>query len=375
MRKQIDIGTCDINQSDIDEVSKSLESRFLSHGDQLCKFEEEIAHRHGYKYGLMVNSGQSALEIALVLAKVKLKKSKLRVVVPSTTYAATLWAVLNTNNEAVFCDVNQEFNIDYWDLADLKDIDVVLAVDLCGKACIIPSEIREKYYIIEDACEACGNTLCNYGDIFCTSFYVSHIITTGSGGMLCLSDKNLYDYAKSYIAHGRVWGGNFLENREEWVDRFRFDKVGVSYRSNNFSAALGLSQLKRIDSIIEKRKLNARELIRLFNSSNILMYNFIVPDEEYWEQSIFQFFPIVIRRESTINREKLLRYLYEKRIDSRLLLNLLDQPIVQRLYRDYDVSCSSSLFYNKNGFIVGCHQNLDLKDMSYIASTIEDYLK
>ena len=183
--KHIHIGTLDVDATEEDRVVETIRSRFLSAGPVIDEFENKIAALHGKKHGIFVNSGQSALEVALKLAETRLCLGRpLRVLIPTTTYAATLWAVLNTGNISIFCDINPKtFCIDYTKV--LEDYDVALPVDLCGYSANSPPE-GKNVFIIEDACEAVGNKDCTYGDIICLSFYVAHIITTGSGGMICL---------------------------------------------------------------------------------------------------------------------------------------------------------------------------------------------
>lgn len=374
---RVTIGTYECNDSDVMAVVRAMQSGMLSTGKELDEFEKRVANRHNYKYGIMVNSGQSALEVALILAKVKLKKNKLKVIVPANTYAATLWAVINTGNEAIFCDIGKDYNIDWPQFGDSghpnQDLkaDVILAVDLCGKSTVPPKWIKDKYFIIEDACEAFGNKLVGYGDIVCFSFYVSHIITTGQGGMLCLRDKDLEDYGRSYIAHGRVFGGDFTKFKDKWVDRFLFDKVGVSYRSHNLSASLGLAQFSRIDEIIYKRRHNASILL---SRHETLDEYFIFPSNSYHNSCIYQFFPILIK-DSKINREHLLNYLFENGIDSRVLLSLTNQPIVKKLYGEkINYQYPQSHYVNDFGFIVGCHQNQTEKDMDYVLAVLRNYI-
>lgn len=387
--KKITMGTYQCTEEDIESVTKTLRSNYLSTGSELKKLENRVANLCGKKYGLMVNSGQSALEVALILAKVHLGKNKLRVAIPATTYAATLWAIINTGNEPVFVDIGDDYNIDCNNLENDLDVDAILAVDLCGKVADIPEWVKRKYFVIEDACEAFGNPKCTYGDIICFSFYVSHIVTCGSGGIVCLNNKELYKYAESYIAHGRVYGGDFTSYTDKWVDKFLFDKVGVSYRSSNINAALVWSQLDRLSDILSKRKENAKILIDLYQKSNILKANFIFPDYNYHENCVFQFFPIVIKssllfppihslekgKRIPFCKEELLQYLFENKIDSRVLLSLTNQPIIKRLYGDIEQKFTKACFCNKNGFIVGCHQNLDRSDMIYIIEILEKYIK
>jgi len=375
MEKKITIGTFECADEDIMAVVRAMQSGMLSTGKELKEFESKVSFYHGHRHGIMVNSGQSALEVALVLAKVALKKTSLKVVVPATTYAATLWAILNTDNEPIFCDIGDDYNIDYSQLSKDLEADVILPVDLCGKTTRPPDWVLDKYFIIEDACEAFGNKEANYGDITCFSFYVSHIITTGSGGMLCLDRDDLDEYARSYITHGRTFGGDFTKYNDQWVNRFLFDKVGVSYRSDNLSAALGLSQFNRVDSVIERRRENARVLLSDWDSWSSLNRNYIYPSRSYHENCVYQFFPIMINRPD-MDRGDLLRFLFEKGIDTRVLLNLTDQPIVETLYGDkLKHKFKNAHFANERGFIVGCHQDLDRKDMIYISECLHLYVK
>ena len=371
MTKHISIGILDIDKTEEEYVIKAIQSGFLSAGPMIESFENKIAALHGKKHGIFVNSGQSALEVALILAKecLGLYNRPLRVLIPATTYAATLWAVLNTGNIPVFCDINRDtLCIDYTCTKD-KVFDIVLPVDLCGYAA---GAYTEDSYQIEDACEAVGNSFASYGDIICTSFYVSHLITTGSGGMLCLDDDYLVEYARSYISHGRKFGGDYTKYKNMWVDRFLFDKVGISARGNALEAAFGLAQLKKLGQIIQQRRKNAEYFYNLWDNSSI-KDRIWFPNKDYISKGVFQFFPIVL--DSTIIREKVLKFLFTKGIDSRVLLSLTNQPIFRKLYGNIENNYPVSKFINAQGFILGCHQQLNTLDMEYMFKTLEQAIK
>ena len=371
MKKRISMGVLDTDKTEEARVIDTIRSGFLSAGPAIESFENKIAALHGKKYGIFVNSGQSALEVALVLAKecLGLYNRPLRVLIPSTTYAATLWAVLNTGNIPVFCDINRDtLCIDYSCAKD-KVFDIVLPVDLCGYAA--GSNISGSYQI-EDACEAVGNSFANYGDIICSSFYVSHLITTGSGGMLCLNDDYLVEYARSYISHGRKFGGDYTKYENVWVDRFLFDKVGISARGNALDAAFGLAQLEKLDRIIQGRRKNAEYFYNLWMDSDIKDKVWF-PDIDYISKCVFQFFPVVL--DNLINRERVLKFLFAKGIDSRVLLSLTNQPIFRKLYGNIENDYPVSKFINSQGFILGCHQQLNTSDMKYIFETLTQAIR
>jgi len=365
--KRISIGTLDIDKAEEDRVIETIRSGLLSAGPVIDEFESKVATLHGKKHGILVNSGQAALEVSLVLAKeyLGIHDRPLRVLVPATTYAATLWAILNTDSVPVFCDINPKtFCIDY-SLHDGADFDIALPVDLCGYPASRPS--GDDIFVIEDACEAAGNSHANYGNIVCLSFYVAHVITTGSGGMLCLDDDYLAEYARSYITHGRKFGGDFTKYNDMWVDRFLFDKQGISARGNALEAAFGLAQLDKLDRIIQKRRDNAIYFHKLWVDSDIKS-NVLFPDEDYISKCTFQFFPIVLMGD--LNREKILKFLFTKGIDSRVLLSLTNQPIFRKLYGNIEHKYVASHFINSRGFVLGCHQQLDTNDIGYMFDTL-----
>jgi len=130
--KKIDLGTFECTQDDIDSVTSALKSNMLSAGPILDKFENDVARYHNKNYGVMVNSGQSALEVAIEMTKVRLGKAVLKIALPATTYAATLWSIVRTNCVPVFVDVDESYVINYNKIDIGDDIDAILAVDLCG---------------------------------------------------------------------------------------------------------------------------------------------------------------------------------------------------------------------------------------------------
>lgn len=373
--KRITIGALEIDDAEKTRVIQTIESGILSAGPVIEEFESKIAALHGKKYGIFVNSGQTALEVALVLAKKCLgipdaPFRPLRVLVPATTYAATLWAILNTHNVPVFCDIDPKtFCIDYTKV-DVTEYDVALPVDLCGYSAGKPS--KKVPFIVEDACEAAGNCECIYGDIICLSFYVAHIITTGSGGMICLDDDYLVEYARSYITHGRKFGGDYTKYKDTWVDRFLFDKIGISARGNALEAAFGLAQLEKLDEIIQKRQENAKHFYDLWMDSDI-KGRVRFPDIDYISRCVFQFFPIIL--DSGLIREKVLKSLFAKGIDSRVLLSLTNQPIFRQLYGNIENNYPVSKFVNSQGFILGCHQQLDTSDIEYMFEALRQAVK
>ena len=366
MRK-ITTGTLDIDILDtLDILNDVLESNMFSAGKHIGLFENNAAAIHGKSYGVLMNSGQSALEVALTA--VRTSSAPLKVLVPATTYIATVWSIENTGNIPVFCDIDPEtFCIDYNKAPD--DYDIAMPVDLCGYSAGRPKDITK--FVIEDAAQSFGNTECTYGDIICSSFYVSHIITTGSGGIAMFNNLEFDSFMRSYISHGRTFGGDFTKFTDEWVDRFKFNKVGVSFRGDALHAAVGLAQLKKLPQILWQRKGNANKIRALLEDAKIegLWY----PSQDYVNKCVFQFFPLVL--DDNILRENVLRKLYKKGIDSRVLFNLTNQPIFQEKYGDIEDNYPVSKRINTQGFLIGCHQHITDDNICYLVETLQEVIK
>lgn len=370
--KRIGIGSYEFKQSHLDAVEKSLKETWLTAGPYIDEFEDRIAKYHRKEYGVFVNSGQSALEVALRIAQNKIGKDKLKVVIPSTTYLATLWAVLNTDNIPLFADIDSHLVIDPESVLKHKEFDVLMPVDLCGYSAHQQTQevIRgadHDFIVINDACEALGSQTVHYGDITCFSFYTSHMITTGYGGMLCSCDKDDIEFARSYISHGRQFGGDFTKYQGQWVDRFKFDKVGVSYRESSLSASLGLAQIDGLYKNIAKRQAVARIFAYKIGDEGV----FNTPSHSYILNCVFQFFPVICSSE--IDREHFLSYLYDNGIDSRVLLSLTNQSIVKEKWPNLEEDCIQSKIINERGFLIPCHDELSPEEVKYIVETFNSY--
>lgn len=364
---RLSTGTLDLDKEDVlKRLTDVINRGMLSSGPELIEFEKTIAEIHTKKYGIFVNSGQSALETALMTARSILSRADtLKVLVPASTYAATLWAVLRTPGfEPVFCDIDPETFCIAYDTVT-ADYDIALPVDLCGYPASRPPD--DSKLVIEDACQAIGNPHCTYGDIICFSFYVSHHITTGGGGMLCLNNIQAAEYAKNYIAHGRTYGGDFIKYTDKWVDRFLFSEVGSSYRSDCIHAAIGLSQVPKLQEIIGHRRSNARVLVsqlRIYDLPELQL-----PTDNYIDNCTFQFCPFVLA--DGIDRTKVLQKLFTLGVDSRVLFPLTVQPAFKRLFGDIAYKYPVSSRINSQGFIVGCHQHMQVHDILYMAKSIK----
>ncbi len=365
-RRAIALGTTDIGEAEIRAVMDVLTSGHVSPGSYQRAFEARCAQRHGKNYATLVNSGQSALHLSLEALKRQMEHldgypQLRRVLCPAVTYISTLHAVWNAGLEVVLADVDP---VDF--LLDRKSysgdgFQATLPVDLFGKA--FDSIRHGPLPTVEDACEAIGAPGVGYGDLVCLSFYASHSVTTGSGGMVMTNDAELDATIKRLANHGRREASD-LYMKPGSGKRFIFDDVGYSYKSSDLNAALGLAQLDRLDMMIMDRRQRAQRLLRgLEELAEIQLPVF--------DRHTFQMFPIICRQPGM--RDILTAWLNDRGIETREAMPIVTQPVVMDKLRidpnDYPVAAHVA----RDGFYIGCHHKLTFDDIDWLVDQFHEF--
>ncbi|MBI2445154.1 DegT/DnrJ/EryC1/StrS family aminotransferase [Candidatus Micrarchaeota archaeon] len=251
-----------IDQTDADAVLSALKSGQLTGGPIVQQFETDLAQYSGYKHAVVVSSGTAALHIAMHALGIKAGDE---VVVPDFTFIATANAARYVGATPVFADVDaRTFNLDSASLASkiTPKTKAIIPVSLYGQAYDVDavSEIARKHDlpVISDNCQAIGtawNAKRNLGDAMATlSFYPTKNMTSTEGGAI-LTDRD------EWAEECRLWRN--IGQRKP----YDYAHVGYNYRLNSVSAALGLSQLKRLDAFTRKRQENARTLNDLLHGT------------------------------------------------------------------------------------------------------------
>jgi len=257
----IPYGTQWIDDDDINEVVKVLKSDWITTGPKIKEFEDALCSYIGCRHCVVVNSGTSALDIAI--QALELPKGS-EVITTPFTFVATSNAILYNGLKPVFADIcSDTFNIDPEDIRRkiTKDTKAIIYVDYAGQPCDIKAirEIADEFdlYLIEDACHAIGaeyegNKVGNFADLTIFSFHPVKHITTGEGGAVVTDDEGLYERLSLLRSHGinknaqDRYGPN-----TSWAYDMKY--LGRNYRMTNFQAALGISQLKKLDGFIDMR--------------------------------------------------------------------------------------------------------------------------
>lgn len=253
-----------VGPADIEAVTAVLHGDWLTQGPTVAAFEEAFARRVGRRYAVAFANGTAALHGACFAAGLGPGD---QAIVPAITFAATANAVLYCGAEPVFADVDPRTGL--LDIADLPRVlspqtKAILPVHYAG----LPVEMdpllelarRAGVMVIEDACHAPGAT-CGLGqagalgDMGCFSFHPVKPLTTGEGGMVVTDDAALAERLGSFRSHGIVRDQAAVEREGGW--HYEMQALGFNYRLTDIQAALGLSQLARLDEFLAERRAHA----------------------------------------------------------------------------------------------------------------------
>ena len=332
------------------------------------KFEKEFAKFIGSKYALMVNSGSSANLLAAFALINPLKKNKLNsgdeCLIPSLCWSTSLWPIIQAGLIPKFVDIDPKtLNISISDLKKKisKKTKAIMGVHVLGNSTnmneLMKIVKKNKLYLIEDTCESLGSTfnnryLGNFGDFGTFSFYYSHQITAGEGGMLICNDKANYEIIHSLRAHG--WDRGLKNNK----NNFNFINSGFNLRPLEISAAIGFNQFKRLNKFKKIRFNNRVKIINKLKNSKKWneQFTFINPIKSL-NPSWFGL-PILINSKYKKKKNKFLNFLNKNGIETRPIIsgNFLNQPSV-KLYKlnKNKLSFKGSQDVEERGFFIGIH--------------------
>ena len=387
----IGLGTMPVTDRVRQLVLEVLDSGRLSFGPMIQKLETEFSRLHGCRFGIMSNSGTSALQIALQAMKEMHGWSDGdEVIVPAVTFVATANIVLHNRMRPVLVDVDAKYyHLDPAQLeAAMSDrTRAIIPVHLFGQPAdmgpILDIALRRQLKLIEDSAETmfatyCGQPVGSLGDIGCFSTYMAHLLVTGVGGLNTTNDPEYAVLLRSLMNHGRdsIYIGiddddekTAEELRTIVARRFQFTSVGHSFRATEIQAAIGLAQLEDVPTMLAARRANARALIEKLRP---LESRLQLPETRPNAEHSFMMFPIVLRGEP---KAELVNFLEQHGVETRDMLPLTNQPVYHRLlgWREQDYPVAK--WINQNGFYVGCHQDLDEQDMDYVAGLIDRHFR
>ena len=359
-------------------------------------FEKKISKLFAKKYGLMVNSGSSALLLAMETLNFPAGSE---IITPALTFSTTVGYIVRNNWVPVFVDVEEgTYCINENKIKDLitKKTKAIVAPHLMGNIVnwqkISPMLKRRGILIVEDSADTLGATYKNkstgkYADISITSFYGSHISNcAGNGGMVCFNDKKKYLKAKLLRSWGR--SSSLFDEKSERIEnrfnikldgipydkKFVFEKIGHNLEPSELGAAFGLVQLKKLNFNLKKREFNFAS-----HSKFLKKYSkyFILPKQLPGSKSGWLAYPITITKNAPFSRTQMQIFLEKKNIQTRVVFtgNILRQPGFKNIKAKKDpLGYPEADKVMKNGILIACHHGLTNKMMKHIHNSIDEFM-
>ena len=391
--------------SDMQNLVESGLDFWLTTGRFNREFEKTLARFLGAQHVLTCNSGSSANLLALTaltshLLKDKALKAGDEVITCATGFPTTINPILINNLVPVFLDVDiPSYNMDVTKLEEAitPKTKAIMVAHTLGNPFDLEKikAIADKYnlFLVEDTCDALGaeyngQKVGTFGDIGTLSFYPAHHITMGEGGAV-FTNRSVLKRALESI---RDWGRDcYCEPGKDntcnkrfcqqlgdlpfgYDHKYTYSHVGYNLKITDMQASVGLSQLKHLDKFIQKRQEN---FDILFNGLKEFEEFFILPKVSPKAKPSWFGFPITIRPNAPFTRNKLVEFLDENKIGTRLLFggNLLKQPYMKNQNYKIIGDLKNSDIVVNNTFWIGVYPGLGAEELSYVLEIFQNFLK
>lgn len=384
-------------------IEASLDG-WLTAGRFHDEFERGLARYVGVRNALFVNSGSSANLVALsALTSPKLGKRALKpgdeVITVAAGFPTTVNPIMQNRLIPVFVDITigtYDAVIDQIREAISPKTRAIMMAHTLGNPFDVDQikQICKEHglWLVEDSCDALGSTYGgkrtgSFGDTATLSFYPAHHITTGEGGAVFVNSPLVKKQVESFRDWGRdcycpTGHDNTCFKRFEWQlgdlprgydHKYIYSHIGYNLKATDMQAALGVSQLKKLDRFVAARKANFNYLKTALSD----VPDFIMPEATAKSDPSWFGFPITIREDSGLDRTKLLRHLDEKKIGTRLLFagNLLKQPAYRNIDHRVIGNLKNSDLVMTNTFWLGVYPGLTEEMLSYVSEVVHDFIK
>ncbi len=365
----IAMSSAEISPEDIQTVVEVLQSGRLALGPKAEEFEHHFIEYLGVKHAVAVSSGTSALH--LIVRSLGLGPGD-EVLVPSFTFAASVNAILFEGATPVFVDIEPEtYNLDPEDLERkiTPRTKAIMVVDIFGHPAEWDAilEIAGRYglRVIDDSCEALGaeykgNKLGQFGDAAAFAFYPNKQITTGEGGIIVTNDDEIAALCRSMRNQGRPEMGSWLEHA----------RLGYNYRMDEMSAALGVSQFKRLEQHLQKREQVAAMYTRRLQNVAGVHPPRVKPHVR------MSWFVYVVTLAEGLQRDPVMNYMERRGIPSRgYFAPIHTQPYIRERFGDLGGQLPRTEAIAQRTIALPFHNNLTFDEIEEVVAVLEEAVK
>ncbi len=347
-------------------------------GPEINEFEERVAEYIGVDYAVAFNSGTSALHAVMLAYDVGEDDE---VIVPSFTFIATANSALFVGAKPVFAEIEEErYGLDPVDVVNrINDkTKVIMPIHYGG----LPARIKElreiaddhKLILIEDAAESLGaitgegKKVGVYGDAAVFSFCGNKVITTGEGGIVVTNDRKIYEKLKLIRSHGRLELG---EDYFRSAKRFDYIMLGYNWRISSITAALGLSQLKKLEKAIELRRKIADNYTMFFEKE---LRGLVKPFKEPpGTRGVYQMYTIRLVNDDGTLRDKLQQFLLDKGIITKIYFEPIHLYTIYRRmgHREGELPITEKI--SKQVLSLPIYPDMSREEQEYVVNSIKEF--
>ncbi len=381
-KTKIAYGGVDFTAADRAAINRVLDRNWWGIDNETVEFERELARYNKVKHALFVNSGSSALLLAFAVLQLPAGSE---VIVPAVTFPTPISALIYLNLVPVVVDVDKSFNIDPEQIE--KTIThltrALLVVHTAGNPAdmerIMHTAKKYKLFVVEDNCDGFGgkfnqNMLGSFGHISAISTHAAHMISTGEGGVVFTNDTKLARRANALRNWGRLNdlsgknNGKYVELPKDYSRRYTYNQLGFNFKPLELQAALGKSQLQRIEKYKLKRLQNYTKLHKIFSRFGEF---FDLPTCLKKSDPCWYTFPFLVKNHS---REKFTDFLDSKKIEWRNILagNIARQPaFINRVKTLLPVVYANEVL--RRGIWISVHPLMTDGMIKYVKECLDEY--
>jgi len=357
-----------IEDDDIEEVIKVLKSPFLAQGPKVAEFETDLCKYTGAKYAIAFNSATSALQGAYSVCGIKEGDE---IITSPISFVATSNMFVTLGAKPIWCDVKLDGNINEREIEKLitEKTKAIVPIDFAGKPVEIETinAIAKKHnlLVIQDASHSLGSSVLgkkvgSFADMTIFSFHAIKPITTSEGGAVLTDDKHFADALRLFRSHGVV-------KQEFWHSDMK--SMGYNLRMTEVAAALGSSQIKKLDRFIETRNKIADYFNERFEDEKL----FLIQELEHNTISSRHLYPIILNPELFCPKEEIFSELQKRGLGVQVHYKPIYQnSFYKEKFGEFSLSVADDFY--RSEISIPCNQTMSMEDAKYVADTVIDVL-
>lgn len=360
-------------KKDLKSAIEVIKTGRITMSTNVTAFENQFSKKIKNNFSIMTNSGSSANLLALQCLINPYRKKKLKkgdeVLIPALCWSTSLWPIIQSGLKPVFVDVDiGNLNIDLNDMERKisKKTKAIMLVHVLGNCpnMELLIKLKKKYnlILIEDTCESLGTKfkrkfLGTFGEFSTYSFYTSHQISSGEGGMISCKSREDYEIIKSLRSHG--WTRDLsihkkiTKQNKHLDEKFIFYNSGYNLRPTEVSAAIASSQFKDLDKFKKTKNFIRNQIVKKFRSNNLINSHLKIIDPTLNSDPFWFGIPMILSEK--INRMKFINLINKQGLETRPIIsgNFAKQPAVKKYLISKKYKLLNADKINDNGFFIG----------------------